>query len=93
MTLDELSGLYTSFDRPIVNRTGITEPVAFRLESEKVEKSGDPPPASLVTAFKNQLGLELRPATGPRVFLVVDHAERPTPDSPAPSRAIGARRR
>jgi hypothetical protein len=33
-----------------------------------------------VAALKNQLGLDLRPSKGPRQFLVIEHAERPTPD-------------
>jgi hypothetical protein len=32
-----------------------------------------------------QLGLELRPAQGPREFLILDHVERPTPDGLVPT--------
>jgi uncharacterized protein (TIGR03435 family) len=57
---------------PIINRTGITGLVAFRL----VKPDGD----SLGTVLKDQLGLELRPAKAMRDFLVIGHVEHPTPD-------------
>jgi uncharacterized protein (TIGR03435 family) len=91
MTLDEVTTMFIGFDRPVINKTGITGPVAFRLVYEKGEsKAGEPPSPSLVTAFREQLGLELQPAKGQRDFLVVDYAERPTPDQPA--LALGIRR-
>ena len=86
-TLDELASLL-SFDRPVVNRTGITAPVSVRFEYSRedimnVDPSGAPP-ASVVAALREQLGLDVRASTGPRDFLVIDHVERPTPnDAPA----------
>jgi uncharacterized protein (TIGR03435 family) len=34
----------------------------------------------LPTALKEQFGLELKPETGPVDVLVIDSAQRPTPD-------------
>jgi uncharacterized protein (TIGR03435 family) len=66
---EALNGL----DRPVVNKTKITGLFAFRL----VYETND----DLIPALKSQLGLELRPAKGPRRFLVIDHVERPTPNA------------
>jgi len=86
MTLDELVALF-AFDRPVVNRTGITAPVSYRYDYPKdAARVGDAPPASMVKAIRDQLGLDLRPSKGPRRFLVIDHAERPdsaSADAPA----------
>ena len=57
---------------PVVNKTGITGYVSYRL----VQTDGD----SIGNVLKDQLGLELRPAKMMRDFLVIDHVERPTPD-------------
>jgi uncharacterized protein (TIGR03435 family) len=87
-TLDDIAaGLLTGLDRPVVNKTGLTGLFAFRLIYEDHD--------SFIPALKNQLGLELRPAKGPRRFLVIDHVERPTPNAASaigntPRRAGGA---
>jgi bla regulator protein BlaR1 len=80
MTLDELAS-FLRFDLPVVNKTGITAPVSYKFAYPKEDATaGGNPPASVVAALRNQLGLELRPSKGPRMFLVIDHAERPTPN-------------
>jgi bla regulator protein blaR1 len=85
MTLDELVSLF-NFDRPVVNRTGITAPVSYRVEFAREDAAGgEAPRASWISALRNQLGLDLREGKGPREFLVIDHAERPTPDPPSPN--------
>jgi uncharacterized protein (TIGR03435 family) len=89
MRLDELVSLF-AFDRPVVNRTGITAPVSYRVEFAREDTHiGDAPSPSWISAVRNQLGLELREGKGPRDFLVIDHVERPTPDSAfAPPQAM-----
>jgi uncharacterized protein (TIGR03435 family) len=78
ISLDLLADLFR-FDHPVVNRTGITAPVSLQLEYPRpgpgAEK--DPPPATLVRALRDQLGLDLRPAKAALEFLVIEHVERP----------------
>lgn len=87
-TLDDIADHLKEPDRPVVNKTGITGLFTFRLVYEDRD--------SFITALKNQLGLELRPAKGPHRFLVIDHVERPTPNAASaigntPRRAGGTR--
>ena len=85
MTLDELASLL-AFDRPVVNRTGITAPVSYRYEYNRGDAViGQAPSASIVSGLRNGLSLELHESKGPRDFLVIDHVERPTPNSPSPT--------
>jgi len=89
MTLDELAALF-SFDRPVVNKTGITAPVSYQYGYPREDaKAGDAPPPSVVKAIRDQLGLDLRAAKGPREFLVIEHAEHP--DFAAASAAASSR--
>jgi bla regulator protein blaR1 len=86
MALDELVALF-NFDRPVVNKTGITAPVSFKVPFAREDSaSGEAPRASWVNTLRDHLGLELREAKGPRSFLIIDHAERPTPNPPSPVR-------
>jgi uncharacterized protein (TIGR03435 family) len=79
--LNQFASMLRGFvDRPVVNGTGITGPVGFRFE---YEPSSDLPAGALVTALKQQVGLELQPAKRTLEFLVIDHAERPTAGSTA----------
>jgi uncharacterized protein (TIGR03435 family) len=84
LTLSELVG------RPVVNQTGLTnafdgtpewapspeDAAAFGGAAAPDAQAG----ASLFTAIKEQLGLELRGARVPLEIVVVTHAERPSPD-------------
>ena len=85
MKLDELVSLF-NLDRPVVNRTGITAPVSYRYELAIEDSAGGGAPrGSWISALRNQLGLDLREAKGPRDFLVIESIERPTPNPPSPS--------
>ncbi len=75
-TLDGIAAEFLNgLDRPVVNKTGITGLFAFRLVYEDRD--------SFIPSVKSQLGLELRPAKGPRRFLVIEYVERPTPNAAA----------
>lgn len=65
--------------RTVVDKTGIVGPVDFTLvwAPDGTPDSGAP---SIFTAVQEQLGLKLEPARGPVDVLVVDSADRPTPD-------------
>lgn len=70
--------LIPSAGRPIVDATGLTG--RFDLD---VKWTPDPVSAdgvSLFTALQDQLGLRLEPGTAPLEVLVVESAERPTPE-------------
>jgi uncharacterized protein (TIGR03435 family) len=69
----EILSRYT--DRPMVDRTGLTDRFAFDLSWDAI--NGAP---SIFTAIQEQLGLKLTPARAPVDILVIDHVERPTPD-------------
>ena len=81
--LKELASiLQEDLDRPLVNATGITAPVSYRIEysySFQGQAAADRQ-AALFAALRNQLGLDVRPSKGPRDFLVIDSAERPRPN-------------
>jgi uncharacterized protein (TIGR03435 family) len=51
--------------------------MARRTGDASITVPSNPPGPSLFTALQEQLGLNLEPATAPRDFLIVDHAERP----------------
>jgi uncharacterized protein (TIGR03435 family) len=66
--------------RMVRDRTGLTEAFDLDLDYAPVgsAEAQDLPP--IMTALKEQLGLELRPANGLVDVLVIDSVERPTPD-------------
>jgi uncharacterized protein (TIGR03435 family) len=82
-------------DRPVVDRTGLEGRWDIRLEFTRevglaapAYLNGEPAPAvaadpngpSLFTALREQLGLKLVPARAPVEVIVIDGAERPTPN-------------
>ena len=91
VTIDELINpfLVNAAGRLVVNKTGLSGRYVIPLEhapADGARQLGDarglplPPTTapSIFTALQEQLGLKLESATGPGLFLVVDHIERPT---------------
>lgn len=77
--------------RPVVDRTGITDRIDYRLEWTPesnipsngpripgVEVEPDPNPVTFVDAVREQLGLKLQSTKAPLRILVIDHIERPS---------------
>jgi len=74
--------------RPVVDRTGITDRIDYRLEwtlesnvctqsvCQGVEVEPDPNPVTFMDAVREQLGLKLQSTKGPLRILVIDHIER-----------------
>jgi uncharacterized protein (TIGR03435 family) len=81
MTMEALAVWASSrTDRVVIDRTGLTGNFDFQLKytPARLSTTGDSP--SIFTALQEQLGLKLESARGPVEFLVIDRAERPTPD-------------
>jgi uncharacterized protein (TIGR03435 family) len=80
--------------RPVVDRTGITDRIDYRLEWTPeskpvclpgpcpgipgVEVEPDPNPVAFMDAVREQLGLKLQSTKAPLRILVIDHIERPS---------------
>jgi uncharacterized protein (TIGR03435 family) len=93
-TLIEFSKLLSLvLDRPVIDRTGITDRFDIHLEFARDDSTpglrgpvpdtpaaaaSDPSKPTIFTAIREQLGLKLTPARGPIEFLVIDHIERPS---------------
>jgi len=76
-------------DRPVIDRTGLTQlfdisyESAFDVRGGKIDttSSSDPSgPPSIFTALQEQLGLKLEATKAPVDVLVIDHVEEPTPN-------------
>lgn len=70
-------------ERTVIDRTGLTGKFDLSLTwapNERGSQQADPSVPSIFTAVQEQLGLELESQRGPVEVLVIDHAERPTPD-------------
>jgi uncharacterized protein (TIGR03435 family) len=81
------SGMSMTVGRPVVDRSGITDRIDYRLEwtpesngpgiaGEEVQP--DPHPVTRMDAVRDQLGLKLQSTKAPVQTLVIDHIERPT---------------
>ena len=73
--------------RPVVDRTGVTDRIDYRMEWTPesngpgipgVEVEPDPNPVTFMDAVRDQLGLKLRSTKAPVRTFVVDHIERPS---------------
>lgn len=80
-------------DRPVIDKTGITDLFAIHLEFSSDDfmsrrpaaiapgapaDAGGPDAPGIFQAIQEQLGLKLVPAKGPVDVLVIDHIERPS---------------
>jgi uncharacterized protein (TIGR03435 family) len=73
-------------DRPVIDKTGLTEYYDFTLSYQPewppgFDKSNLPPELlarpSIFDALRDQLGLKLEPQKGPVEYYVIDHVEKP----------------
>jgi uncharacterized protein (TIGR03435 family) len=71
----------------VVDRTGITDRIDYRLEwtldpndrlPPGMEVQPDPNPVTFLDAVREQLGLRLQSAKAPVQTFVIDHIERPS---------------
>jgi uncharacterized protein (TIGR03435 family) len=66
--------------RIVLDRTELTDTYDLKIDFARdaaTDTLGTPP---ITTALKEQLGLELKPTTGPVSVIVIDHVEPPAPD-------------
>jgi uncharacterized protein (TIGR03435 family) len=94
VTLVQMATIFSGYGevrRPVFDRTGLTGKFDLHIESApalpgpNADASLVPNPQadsgpSVFTALQEQLGLKLESTKGPVDVLVIDHAERPTPD-------------
>jgi uncharacterized protein (TIGR03435 family) len=82
ISIPGVTGVLTSaLGRPVIDRTGIKGTFDVSLQWSDDQALADGPadaPASLYTALRETLGLELKSDHGPVEVLVIDHIERPT---------------
>ena len=71
--------LASNVGRPVVDRTSLPGTYYFDLKYAG-DNAPESPLPSLVGALKEQFGLELKSDTGPVEVLVIDRAEKPTPN-------------
>ena len=69
-----------SVGRKVVDKTGLRETYYFGDVKWAGDTAPDSPLPSLPAMLREQFGLELKPDTGPVEVLVIDRAERPTPN-------------
>jgi uncharacterized protein (TIGR03435 family) len=85
-SMDSLASSLTSMgiSRHVVNKTGLAGLYDFNLKVVPEENSSGAAlgtsDSSIIYALQEQLGLDLKSATGPVDSLVIDHIERPTPN-------------
>lgn len=70
-------------DRPVLDKTGLTGKYDIKLEATpefRINNNPQPEDISIFDAVQNQLGLKLEPQKAMLEILVVDHAEKPSPN-------------
>jgi uncharacterized protein (TIGR03435 family) len=70
--------LSSDVGRPIIDKTGLRE--TYYVDLKWAGDAPDSPLPSLPAVLREQFGLELKSETGPVEVLVIDRAERPTPN-------------
>jgi uncharacterized protein (TIGR03435 family) len=73
-----VNALEGNMRRPVTDQTGLPGNYDFRLEYGDDSTTGNAP--ELVTALQEATGLKLNAGKGPVEFLVVDHADKPSPN-------------
>jgi uncharacterized protein (TIGR03435 family) len=80
-SMTDLTGMLgSSVGRPVVDKTGLRETYRFGDIKWAGDTTPDSPLPSLPAALREQFGLELKSETGPVEVLVIDRAEKPTPN-------------
>jgi uncharacterized protein (TIGR03435 family) len=79
--------LADELDHTVIDKTGLTGVFDLKLKwtpdrllNNATDDGSQNLPPSLLTALQEQLGLKLQASKGPVETLVVDHAEKPTPN-------------
>ena len=87
LPMSAIAGLLSKIvDRPVVNRTDLDGRFDIDLEAVEIRPPGPFGPSyrpsdtkqSIFSSLLEQLGLELKPDTGPVEVLIVEHVEKPT---------------
>jgi uncharacterized protein (TIGR03435 family) len=80
ISLRDLARALATSGRPVVDATGLTGSFDFELTWTPDDAAAPGGGASLFTAVQEQLGLRLEPRQAPMNVLVIESAERATPD-------------
>jgi uncharacterized protein (TIGR03435 family) len=76
-----LANGFADLDRPLIDKSGLSGSFDIDFLWAPLDASDNRPEQVIkFTAVQEQLGLRLQPAVGPVEQLVIDSAERPTPD-------------
>ena len=87
VSITTFSTIFNVRGLPLIDRTNLSGRFDIHLEwefspaepaSSENDVASEGPDTSIISSFRKQLGLQLKPGKGPREFLVVDHLERPS---------------
>jgi uncharacterized protein (TIGR03435 family) len=76
----ELLSFVPDVQRKVRNRTQLEGQFDLDIDYARSASAADANAPSIFTALKEQLGLELKSATGPVDVVVIDSVEPPAPD-------------